>query len=98
MTKCLAVELAAIHASIRVNAIQPGPVMVPNEMSTEARQELLKECLLKREGSAQDVAEGAIFLAESPFITGVSLAVDGGRFLHGVHSTDATAHPGMWKR
>jgi pteridine reductase len=97
MTKCLAVELSAIHASIRVNAIQPGPVMVPDEMSTEARQELLKACLLKREGSAQDVAEGAIFLAESPFVTGVSLSVDGGRFLHGVNSTDSTAHPGIWK-
>jgi pteridine reductase len=93
MTRCLAVELAAIHSAIRVSAILPGPVKVPDEMSLEARQKLLQQCLLQREGTAQDIAEGVLFLAESPFITGVSLAIDGGRFLFGAPSTDSTAHP-----
>jgi pteridine reductase len=62
-------------------------------MSMEARQKLLQQCLLQREGTAQDIAEGVLFLAESPFITGVSLAIDGGRFLFGAPSTDSTAHP-----
>lgn len=93
LTRCLAVELSAIHHGIRVNAILPGPVKVPDEMSLEARQKLLQQCLLQREGTAQDIAEGALFLAESPFITGVSLAIDGGRFLYGAPATDASAHP-----
>ena len=93
MTRCLAVELSAIHSAIRVSAILPGPVKVPDEMSMEARQKLLQQCLLQREGTAQDRAEGVLFLAESPFITGVSLAIDGGRFLFGAPSTDSTAHP-----
>lgn len=93
LTRCLAVELANIHPGIRVNAILPGPVKVPDEMTIEARKKLMQQCLLQREGTAQDVAEGALFLAEAPFITGVSLPIDGGRFLFGSPSTDASAHP-----
>jgi len=93
LTRCLAVELAAIHHAIRVNAILPGPVKVPDEMSAEARNKLLQQCLLQREGSSQDIAEGALYLAEASFITGISLAIDGGRFLFGAPSTDSTAHP-----
>jgi|688.fasta_scaffold15284_5 pteridine reductase len=93
LTRCLAVELAAIHHAIRVNAILPGPVKVPDEMSAEARTKLLQQCLLQREGSSQDIAEGVLYLAEAPFVTGISLPVDGGRFLFGAPSTDSTAHP-----
>ncbi len=93
VTKCLAVELAQLNHAIRVNAILPGPVMIPDEMTAEARQTLLKQCLLQREGNASDVAEAALFLAEAPFITGAILHVDGGRVLFGSTSTDATAHP-----
>lgn len=93
LTRCLAVELSGLNPGIRVNAVLPGPVKVPDEMSQEAREKLLQQCLLKREGTAQDIAEGVLYLIESPFVTGVSLAIDGGRFLFGAPSTDATAHP-----
>jgi pteridine reductase len=96
LTKCMAVELSQRNPRIRVSAVLPGPVMIPNEMTPEARRDLLKQCLLQREGTAQDVAEAALFLAEAPFITGVCLAVDGGRTLFGTQSTDATAHPSHW--
>ena len=35
--------------------------------------------LVKREGCPEDVARAVVFLAQSPFITGVCLPVDGGR-------------------
>jgi pteridine reductase len=93
LTRCLAVEMSALNHAIRVNAILPGPVKVPDEMTLEARKKLMEQCLLQREGTAQDIAEGCLYLAEAPFITGVSLSIDGGRFLYGAPSTDSTAHP-----
>jgi len=78
LTKALARELAP---QIRVNAIAPGPVMWPEDGSGDELQEkIIDRTLLKRPGSADDVARVALFFAtEAPYITGQILAVDGGR-------------------
>ncbi len=77
MTRGLAKALAP---HIQVNCVNPGPVMFPEDYSEEERSEALKNTLLKREGSAADIANTVRFLlADSDFITGAAFPVDGGR-------------------
>jgi 3-oxoacyl-[acyl-carrier protein] reductase len=79
-TKALAVELAP--KNIRANCIAPG--VIETEMSREVRdsvgEKILESILLKRFGTAQDIANMAIFLASdfSAYITGETIHVDGG--------------------
>ncbi len=93
LTHAMAVELASRNPRVRVNAILPGPVLLAEEISPERRQKIVDECLLRREGTAEDVAHAAWFLATSPFVTGVCLPVDGGRSIYAGPSTDPIAHP-----
>jgi len=93
MTRSLAVELATRNPAVRVNAILPGPVMMDPSISLEKTKAVQEQCLLKRLGKAEDVANAAYFLATQEFITGVCLPVDGGRSIYAGHSTDAIAHP-----
>ena len=54
---------------------------------------ILQQCLLKRHGKPEHVAQAAYFLASHEFITGVCLNVDGGRSIYSGNSVDAIAHP-----
>ncbi len=77
MTKGLAKALAP---NIQVNCINPGPVMFPENYSEEERNFSISQTLLKREGSAEDIANTVRFLLEgSDYITGAVIPVDGGR-------------------
>jgi len=82
LTRNLAVELAHRNPRIRVNAVLPGPVMLPPDLPAEERQQVIAGTLVKREGSPQNVADAVAFLAENDFITGVCLPVDGGRSVY----------------
>jgi pteridine reductase len=84
LTECLALELAP---RVRVNAVAPGTVLWPEAYGTARRRRLAARIPLGRVGTPLDVAEAVRFLAESPFITGAVLPVDGGRRLQG--RTDA---------
>jgi len=79
LTRDLAVELAARNPRVRVNAILPGPVMLPPHLPHEERTASIAGTLVKREGSPEHIAHAAMFLIENDFVTGVSLPVDGGR-------------------
>lgn len=93
LTQSMAVELATRNANVRVNAIFPGPVMLAEEIDDARRDQIVRECLLQREGTAHDVAEAALFLATNQFVTGVCLPVDGGRTIYAGPSADPIAHP-----
>ncbi len=93
MTRCLAIELATRNPAVRVNAILPGPVMLDKSISPERANAILQQCLLKRHGQPEHVAQAAYFLATHEFITGVCLPVDGGRSIYAGPSLDAIAHP-----
>lgn len=82
LTQSLARELAP---RVRVNAIAPGPVEFPEHGLDEAmKQAIIERTLLKRRGSALDIARTALFFAASaPYVTGQVLAVDGGRSING---------------
>jgi pteridine reductase len=76
--RVLSLELAP---SVRVNAVAPGTVLPPPEMSAERVSELASELPLGRIGSADAVAQAVVYLARSRFVTGTELVVDGGRSL-----------------
>jgi len=79
LTKGLAKALAP---DIQVNCVNPGPVMMPEEYSEKERQYAIDQTLLKREGSAEDIARTIRFLLEgSDYITGAVIPVDGGRHI-----------------
>ena len=79
MTRSLAVEFARRNRSVRVNAVLPGPVMLPADLPEAERQASIAGTLLKKEGSPENVAHAVQFLLENDFVTGVCLPVDGGR-------------------
>jgi NAD(P)-dependent dehydrogenase (short-subunit alcohol dehydrogenase family) len=78
LTKTLAYELAP---QIRVNAIAPGTVLLPENHSPEKRKWAEEKSVLKRVGSPEDVARLMVFLIENDFTTGGVYFVDGGRSL-----------------
>jgi len=76
MTEVLALELAP---EVRVNAIAPGTVLLPENTSEEVRQQTIRRAPLKRLGVPEDVADMACYLvSHSQFMTGGYYAVDGG--------------------
>jgi len=79
LTRSMAVELAAMNPNIRVNAVLPGPVLLPANLSKEERATAVAGTLLKREGSPENVADAVLFLLRNDFVAGVCLPVDGGR-------------------
>lgn len=78
LTRVFAIELAP---KVRVNAVLPGPVMLPESVSEAERQRAIAGTLLRRAGKAENVAQAVVALLENDFITGVCLPVDGGRTL-----------------
>jgi pteridine reductase len=79
MTKAMAKELAP---EIAVNAIAPGPVMLPEDFDAAAAERIRKGTLLQRLGSPDDIAQSAVYLvAMTDFVTGHILVVDGGRLI-----------------
>ncbi len=67
-----------------MNAILPGPVMLPEHLSPAERAKAVAGTLLQREGNPLNVAEAVVFLLENDYITGVCLPVDGGRSIFGI--------------
>lgn len=82
ITRTLAVELAARNPNVRVNAILPGPVMMPADLPDAERRAAIAATLVKREGRPENVAHAALFLIDNDFVTGVCLPVDGGRTIY----------------
>ncbi|MFZ1935125.1 MAG: SDR family oxidoreductase [Thermoguttaceae bacterium] len=79
LTRALAVELAQRNRLVRVNCIEPGPVMVPEDVSEHEVKGSIAGTLLKRLGQPENIAEAVVFLVENDYITGICLPVDGGR-------------------
>lgn len=83
MTRAMAVEWSP--AGVRINCIAPG--FIETEMSakalnndTERKSKVLSRTPMQKLGKPEDVGLAAVFLASDAagFITGASLAVDGG--------------------
>ena len=77
LTETLALELAGDQ--ILVNAIAPGPVLAPPDMSKEESEAVVRSTPLGRWGGAHEIAKAVLFLVQSDFVTGETIRVDGGR-------------------
>jgi pteridine reductase len=66
---------------VRVNAIAPGAVLLPEGWPEDERRKIIRSTPLGRIGTPQDVAETVLFLARADYITGETVVVDGGRLI-----------------
>lgn len=83
LTKTTAKELAT--RNILVNAIAPGFITteMTDQLTEEQKESMLNLIPLQKLGSAEDVANTALFLASdmSSYITGQTIQVDGGMIM-----------------
>ncbi len=79
LTRCLAVELGTRNPRVRVNCVEPGPVLLPPDLPEVERREAIAATLVQREGSPDRIARAVLALIDNDFIDGISLPVDGGR-------------------
>lgn len=99
LTRMLAIELAP---GIAVNAVAPGLILPPpgrdeNWLADRARASVP----LARPGKIEEIAEAALFLLGSEYLTGQTIYVDGGSHLlettdgpHPHSGSGRTMHPG----
>jgi pteridine reductase len=78
LTRVLARALAP---DVRVNAIAPGPVLPPDDLTDEQRRQLAGMTVLGRLGDPEDILKAVLFLLESDYVTGETIVVDGGKLL-----------------
>ena len=78
LTRTLA---AALAPDVTVNAIAPGPVLLPDAWDDAARDRIVASTPLGRLGSPADVVGAALYLLASDYVTGTVLVVDGGRLI-----------------
>ncbi|HEX6575139.1 MAG TPA: SDR family oxidoreductase [Gemmatimonadaceae bacterium] len=76
MTEGLARVLAP---SIRVNAIAPGAVLLPDDWGEQTGERMADTTPLRRLGDPQDVVDAMLYLLQSDYVTGETIVVDGGR-------------------
>ena len=78
LTKALAQELGP--SGIRVNCIAPG--VIRTDMCASVAEDILESMAqdtpVGRNGTAQDVAQAMVYLADAEFVTGQVLPVNGG--------------------
>ncbi|MBX7103019.1 MAG: SDR family oxidoreductase [Gemmataceae bacterium] len=91
LTRTLAVELGSRNPNVRVNAVLPGPVMLPPEIPADERARVINATLVRREGKPENVAHAVSFLIDNDFVTGVCLPVDGGRSIYAPDSVGANS-------
>lgn len=70
---------AAVAPRIRVNAVAPGLVLAPDDLTDEAIARFVRDVPLGRGGAPSDVVGAIHYLVDAPYVTGVVLPVDGGR-------------------
>ncbi|MEN9509085.1 MAG: hypothetical protein RLZZ621_1648 [Gemmatimonadota bacterium] len=65
----------------RMNAVAPGLVLPPDDMSPATLERFLRDVPLGRIGSPDDVVDAVRYLIRAAYVTGTILTVDGGRHL-----------------
>src|SRR5574341_614025 len=92
LTRIAARELAP---AMRVNALLLGPI-IPTQKSgpDEGWQRLIESLPLRRAGGGEAVGEAVVYLARSDFMTGATIALDGGESLIGQIKSASSASNG----
>jgi pteridine reductase len=84
MTKAAVVQMTrglahALAPEIRVNAVAPGAVLLPEHWSESDAEHLRRTTPLQRLGTPADVATAVLYLIDATYVTGEVIIVDGGR-------------------
>ena len=64
---------------VKVNVIQPGPILFQDWHGEELRKKILSETLLKKEGGVESVGMAVEAILANNYQTGAIVVVDGGR-------------------
>ena len=75
LTRCMA---RALGPEILVNSVAPGTIQFPGEAPDA---DYIRGVPLHRTGTGDDIADAVAYLVKSNFVTGQTIAVDGGRML-----------------
>lgn len=76
MTESLARVLAP---KIRVNAIAPGAILLPDQWDEDTAKRFASTTPLQRLGSPDDAVGVLLYLLDAEYVTGETIVVDGGR-------------------
>ena len=84
MTKAAVVQMTramakALAPAVRVNAVAPGVVLLPDGWDEAGAEHLRQTTPLRRLGAPEDVAQAVVYLLEARYVTGEIVRVDGGR-------------------
>jgi NAD(P)-dependent dehydrogenase (short-subunit alcohol dehydrogenase family) len=79
LTEALALELAS--DKILVNAVAPGPILAPPDMTADDRRAVEQATPLGRWGGPEALVAAILSVIETDFVTGETIRVDGGRHL-----------------
>lgn len=77
LVEALALELAPDR--ILVNAIAPGPILPPDDLTADERRAVEAATPLGRWGGTEEIVKAVLFLLDTGFVTGDVIRVDGGR-------------------
>src|SRR5687768_1837154 len=77
LVEALALELASDN--ILVNAVAPGPILPPDELTADERRAVEAATPLGRWGGTEEIVKAVLFLLDTGFVTGDVIRVDGGR-------------------
>jgi NAD(P)-dependent dehydrogenase (short-subunit alcohol dehydrogenase family) len=77
LVEALALELAGDQ--ILVNAVAPGPIMAPPELTPDEYSAIEEATPVGFWGGAGAIARAVAYLIDSDFVTGETIRVDGGR-------------------
>jgi 3-oxoacyl-[acyl-carrier protein] reductase len=99
MTRVKAVDLA--EHNIRVNTVAPGTVATPRIKAShndERRETWLRTIPMARYGEPHEIAAAALFLAsdDAAYMTGQTIAVDGGFTIAGLRVRNLAAKDGSY--
>lgn len=79
LVEALSLELAS--DGILVNAIAPGPILPPEDLTPDERRAVEAATPLGRWGGTGEIVKAVLFLLDSAFVTGEVIRVDGGRHI-----------------
>lgn len=79
LVEALSLELAS--DGILVNAIAPGPILPPDDLTSDERRAVEAATPLGRWGGTGEIVKAVLFLLDSAFVTGEVIRVDGGRHI-----------------
>jgi len=71
----------SLAPKVKVNVIQPGPILFKDWHSEAMKEQVLRETLLGVEGGSEPICLAVSALLANPYQTGAVIAVDGGRRL-----------------